>query len=1283
MKKLLSVVLTLSMILALAVAFASFSFADTPEGTAIRTVDDFLAMEKDGTYYLENDIDFENVTYNGRIYQNDFRGTLDGNGHSLLNIKIETDADAGVFGERFGGTLKNITFGSETAPAKVTSTGGGKAVAVVAITCSEDSTFENVTVWADLFCDKDSKVGAFAGWIASGKTLNFTDCTVNGNVTGGPAAGYVVTNRSDAVNLNFTNCVNNANVSTGDAAGRPTAGFFTIHWAGTTENVFNIAVKNCVNNGTISAYKDGNGGTAAGFICPDREMRVNCTIENSINNGIIDGGKGSAGGLFSVRVDSNNAGHPITLTVKNSVNTGAVSAADWRAGGIVGIFGMNSASKLTLDHCYNTGSVTNNGGGGNACGIVGELSQMGCDADATRIITNCYNIGALTTNTSEICRVGGGDQAAQTVSNCFYTVEGARAVEGGCTTNNVTFVADAVALLTALQACEPENAEVTFVADSENINGGYPVLSWQVVKESAPETEAPEIPEEPLLLKTDKTEYAVGESVKVTAIGSGKDWVGIYYVGDPHSIRWVYVETVGSGVEFDVWADTEDNGSSPATLEEGRYIIRLMPDDTSDLDKALAEIEITVGDPADTPVIGDASRFSIEKTEFTVGEAIKVTAVGSGTDWVGIYRMNEQDSMRWVYVETVGSGVEFDVWTQTQDNGSSPATLGEGTYIIRLMPNDQTDHGLAIASVIITVTKPEAPEIPEAPAFSEGAITETADGEYTIASDGFSAFISTRRNATNAAHNDIRVILATDIEGLDAYMGLNLTLTFKKDSAVVKTATWDVVKDLKFYASASAAGNTYTAADGCALFGIVITGVPNADWDEVTATVTDNTGKGVGEGSAKADGLVVPAPVDIKGELDSLVIEDHHASLDKWPSLVFSIGNTTLWQTLRGDKANYPDDDHWSNPAYKWVLTVNGEEIVPEKFSIYDGDAWGYFRAAIAPKDALDYVDNTATLDITLNIYDNTTDYLVYFADLDPLTYDRPVIPVHDPIHIDSVEGVEAHLWGTPFETPGGLGNKAALIYRVTGIFETINGYITDEVAYAKVTLNGTVYTIKNYENGGDIFRFDVQSEGAVIYSGLTYKVKVEFFNVNDQLLYYSNEYTCVSTMTSSNAPTRTPMNVTLPDGLTKLTVDSTKLSTENINHWGDGPVANLFDGKTGVGGSNGSKIGGNKGAGDPTVYFSLTEAATISYFTFTTGGDTGTYTGRNPYGFTLYGKVGSEWVILADIRDNETNVTGFTPANSTPYSYAITNPQSCVEYKVVLYTGGDFQLNELELYAG
>ena len=1069
MKKLLSVVLTLSMILALTVAFASFSFADTPEGTAIRTVDDFLAMEKDGTYYLENDIDFENVTYNGRIYQNDFRGTLDGNGHSLLNIKIETDADAGVFGERFGGTLKNITFGSETAPAKVTSTGGGKAVAVVAITCSEDSTFENVTVWADLFCDKDSKVGAFAGWIASGKTLNFTDCTVNGNVTGGPAAGYVVTNRSDAVNLNFTNCVNNANVSTGDAAGRPTAGFFTIHWAGTTENVFNIAVKNCVNNGTISAYKDGNGGTAAGFICPDREMRVNCTIENSINNGIIDGGKGSAGGLFSVRVDSNSAGHPITLTVKNSVNTGAVSAADWRAGGIVGIFGMNSASKLTLDHCYNTGSVTNNGGGGNACGIVGELSQMGCDADATRIITNCYNIGTLTTNTSEICRVGGGDQAAQTVSNCFYTVEGARAIEGGCTTNNVTFVADAAALLAALQACEPENAAVTFVADSENINGGYPVLSWQITEE---------------------------------------------------------------------------------------------PEDTT--------------------------------------------------------------------------------------------------------PDPEPD-----------------PEPEKTPAFSAGTIEKTDDGKYTIASDGFSAFISTRRNATNAAHNDIRVILATDIEGLDAYMGLNLTLTFKKDSAVVKTATWDVVKDLKFYASASAAGNTYTAADGCALFGIVITGVPNADWDEVTATVTDNTGKGVGEGSANADGLVVPAPVDIKGELGSLVIEDHHASLDKWPSLVFSIDNTTLWQTLRGDKANYPDDDHWSNPAYKWVLTVNGEEIVPEKFSIYDGDAWGYFRAAIAPKDALDYVDNTATLDITLNIYDNTTGYLVYFADLDPLTYDRPVIPVHDPIHIDSVEGVEAHLWGTPFETPGGLGGKAALIYRVTGIFETINGYISDEVAYAKVTLNGTVYTIKNYENGGDIFRFDVQSEGAVIYSGLTYKVKVEFFNVNDQLLYYSNEYTCVSTMTSSNAPTRTPMNVTLPGGLNKLTVDTTKLSTENINHWGDGPVANLFDGKTGVGGSDGSKIGGGKGAGDPTVYFSLTEAATISYFTFTTGGDTGTYTGRNPYGFTLYGKVGSEWVILADIRDNETNVTGFTPANSTPYSYATTNPQSCVEYKVVLYTGGDFQLNELELYAG
>ena len=208
------------------------------------------------------------------------------------------------------------------------------------------------------------------------------------------------------------------------------------------------------------------------------------------------------------------------------------------------------------------------------------------------------------------------------------------------------------------------------------------------------------------LLTTDKTAYGEDEPILVTAIGSGLDWVGIYRPEAPHSVRWVYVTDVGSGEEFDMRTVGSVNDGEPEVLPEGRYIIRLMPNDTMDLDSALAEIEITVGEVAESPVMGDASRLFIEKTEFAEGEEINISAVGSGKDWVGIYNMGEPHSIRWVYIADMGSGETFDLWANSIDNGSSPESLPAGEYIIRLMPDDTSELGRAVAWVNITVGDP-------------------------------------------------------------------------------------------------------------------------------------------------------------------------------------------------------------------------------------------------------------------------------------------------------------------------------------------------------------------------------------------------------------------------------------------------------------------------------------------------------------------------------------------------------------------------------------------------
>ena len=73
MKKVLSAIMALLMILSI----CSFSISAAPEGTAISTEAEFLAMDPAGTYYLANDI---TVT---ETYTTVFTGKFNGNGKTI------------------------------------------------------------------------------------------------------------------------------------------------------------------------------------------------------------------------------------------------------------------------------------------------------------------------------------------------------------------------------------------------------------------------------------------------------------------------------------------------------------------------------------------------------------------------------------------------------------------------------------------------------------------------------------------------------------------------------------------------------------------------------------------------------------------------------------------------------------------------------------------------------------------------------------------------------------------------------------------------------------------------------------------------------------------------------------------------------------------------------------------------------------------------------------------------------------------------------------------------
>ncbi len=242
-------------------------------------------------------------------------------------------------------------------------------------------------------------------------------------------------------------------------------------------------------------------------------------------------------------------------------------------------------------------------------------------------------------------------------------------------------------------------------------------------------------------LVVDKTEYTVGEAITVSAKGSGKDWVGIYYPDAKNSLYWAYIDPsadkgVGSGVAFDISKAPKKNSNAPATLPAGDYIIRLMPNDTSDLTKALATVKIKIKADANAPTSGgDLTKLNVPKTEYGYNEKINISAIGSGKDWVGIYYPTGTRSLYWAYIDSsaskgVGSGVEFDIKTAPNRNSDAPSKFPAGKYIIRLMPDDTSDLSKAVAWVEITVKEPDPSEIvkPAKPLSAEYVLKNNTDG---------------------------------------------------------------------------------------------------------------------------------------------------------------------------------------------------------------------------------------------------------------------------------------------------------------------------------------------------------------------------------------------------------------------------------------------------------------------------------------------------------------------------------------------------------------------------
>ncbi len=268
------------------------------------------------------------------------------------------------------------------------------------------------------------------------------------------------------------------------------------------------------------------------------------------------------------------------------------------------------------------------------------------------------------------------------------------------------------------------------------------------------------------------------------------------------------------------------------------------------------------------------------------------------------------------------------------------------------------------------------------------------------------------------------------------------------------------------------------------------------------------------------------------------------------------------------------------------------------------------------------------------------------------------------------------------FERPSEFShNYVALVYHIRdnseeALHNVLREAIAAKYVYAIVTIEGKDYIISDYANGDVWFRLVIETAGAYVVEGFEYTCSIRFVDITGKVVAYTEEFTQYSQETTSSDTTPNA-SVALPDNAEKLTVDLTTIKSENINTWGDNQdVTEFFDGDT-----TGSKIGGGTtDKGTTTVYFALTEAATVKYYTLWTGGDSAQWRGRNPRSWKLYGKVGEEWVVLDEVNPAK-DCAPILEVNSTAFTYAVDNIQKCTEYKIEFVTRGALQLNELELF--
>ena len=226
-------------------------------------------------------------------------------------------------------------------------------------------------------------------------------------------------------------------------------------------------------------------------------------------------------------------------------------------------------------------------------------------------------------------------------------------------------------------------------------------------------------------IASDKTSYGANEAILVTATGDVGDMVGLYLASDNlEKAEAIYSYPVsgsngnvafksGSTYELITYGETGLSRVGDAALKAGKYKLVLTRGDTGEM--ISTDITITA------PYVYGSTELTVktDKTTYTVGENIVVTATGNSKTWVGLYGKNDTygtghvTSIYWYYVndpdgnQLSGKPTILQTGIHNTDSSNPASRIAPGEYVLYLFDGSNGNDYNAVKSLPITIVPAE------------------------------------------------------------------------------------------------------------------------------------------------------------------------------------------------------------------------------------------------------------------------------------------------------------------------------------------------------------------------------------------------------------------------------------------------------------------------------------------------------------------------------------------------------------------------------------------------